>query len=320
MAAAAAPPSGASAAAPSATTAAAPTDAYASAASTLVAGSALDSTVASLMEMGYERLAVVAALRAAFNNPERAVEYLLTGLPPGAAGGEQAVAAPPAGAAGAAASLPSGAAAAPPAPPAPAAAGPNALPLNLFPQGMPGAAGAGGGGGSGGGARGAPGAGALDALRSHPQFADMARTVAANPELLRPMLEQLGAQHPQLLATISAHLPEFMALLQQEGGGGAGGDEGMFEEDEGGVAGVAVTPEEELAIGRLMALGFDRLMATQAFFACDKNEAARGLGRERKALLTQRRSRFPPRSLPQTFCSLKRTEGRGGSTGRMTRN
>jgi UV excision repair protein RAD23 len=32
--------------------------------------------------MGFEKEKVVAALRAAYNNPDRAIDYLLTGMPP----------------------------------------------------------------------------------------------------------------------------------------------------------------------------------------------------------------------------------------------
>ena len=55
---------------------------YQQAASQVVVGSQqLNSTVTELMAMGFEQDQVVRALRAAYNNPERAVEYLFSGIP-----------------------------------------------------------------------------------------------------------------------------------------------------------------------------------------------------------------------------------------------
>jgi len=52
---------------------------YGQAASNLVAGSNLEPTIQQILDMGggmWDRDTVVRALRAAYNNPERAVEYL----------------------------------------------------------------------------------------------------------------------------------------------------------------------------------------------------------------------------------------------------
>ena len=54
--------------------------------SKLVTGEEYEEAVSRLVDMGFDRTSVVAALRASFNNPERAVEYLTTGILPEKAG------------------------------------------------------------------------------------------------------------------------------------------------------------------------------------------------------------------------------------------
>ena len=224
--------------------------------------------------MGFPRPDVQRAMRAAFNNPERAVEYLMSGIPAGA----EAAAPAPAAAAGAGAAATPAAGAAAPAPPA----GPNAQPLDLFapPGANTGATGA-------AGAAGTAGAGPLDFLRSNPQFNALRSIVQANPQVLEPMLAELGRAQPDLLALINANQGEFLRLVNEPvAGGGAGGEGGLAELaaslGAGGGAGgglppgavrVSLTPEEAEAVGRLEALGFDRGTAVEAFLACDRNEA-----------------------------------------------
>ncbi|KAG4110765.1 hypothetical protein ERO13_D13G067200v2 [Gossypium hirsutum] len=231
-------------------------DVYGQAASNLVAGSNLEGTIQQILDMGggtWDRDTVVRALRAAYNNPERAVEYLYSGIP------EQAEA-PPVARAPVVGQTTNPAAQ--PQQPAQTAAiptsGPNANPLDLFPQGLPnmGASGA--------------GAGSLDFLRNSPQFQALRAMVQANPQILQPMLQELGKQNPNLMRLIQEHQGDFLRLINEPAEGGEGNILGQLAEAM--PQAVQVTPEEREAIERLEAMGFDRATVLQVFFACNKNE------------------------------------------------
>ncbi|CAK9274015.1 unnamed protein product [Sphagnum jensenii] len=227
-------------------------DTYEQADSNVVAGTNLEQTVVQLMEMGggnWDRETVVNALQAAFNNPERAVDYLYSGIPETA---EIAVpvAQPP---------VPAAQVAPAPALSQVAPGGPNSAPLNLFPQGMPGL----GGGGVG--------AGALDFLRNNPQFQALRTMVQSNPQILQPMLQELGKQNPALLGLINENQADFLHLINEAGSEGGEGD--VLGQMGGAMPqSINVTPEERDAIERLEGMGFERALVIEAFLACDKNE------------------------------------------------
>ncbi|XP_042457202.1 ubiquitin receptor RAD23d-like isoform X2 [Zingiber officinale] len=230
-------------------------DAYDQAASNLVAGSTLEQTIQQIIDMGggtWDRDTVVRALRAAYNNPERAVEYLYSGIP------EQIEPAPAARSpeSGQATNPPPVQAPQPVEPPVPSGL-PNANPLDLFPQGLPnlGSNVAGGN---------------LDFLRNSPQFRALQALVQANPQILQPMLQELGKQNPQIMRLIQEHQGEFLQLLNEPAEGTEGG---ILDQLAGGMPqSLSVTPEEREAIERLEAMGFNRALVLQVFFACNKNE------------------------------------------------
>ncbi|KAJ4821869.1 Ubiquitin receptor RAD23c [Turnera subulata] len=254
-------PTPAPAAAPvSSVTAVQGSDVYGQAASSLVAGNNLEGAIQQILDMGggtWDRDTVVRALRAAYNNPERAVEYLYSGIP------EQPEVAP------VAPGQPANPPAQPqqPAQPAPVpSAGPNANPLDLFPQGLPGMG------------AGAGGAGNLDFLRNSQQlccgvrhqFQALRAMVQANPQILQPMLQELGKQNPNLMRMIQEHQADFLRLINEPVEGGEGNILGQLASAM--PQAVTVTPEEREAIERLEAMGFDRAVVLEVFFACNKNE------------------------------------------------
>ena len=245
----------------------------------LVVGAELEKAIEELQAMGFPRDQCVAALRAAFNNPDRAVEYLLNGIPEGmmasAPAANAAAAAPPPAAApgadaaaanavrtaeGATASAPGvGAGGAPP------AAADGSAPLNLFPQGIPANLAAAGAGGAEEEAQEGE-VNTLAFLRDNPQFQAIRAMVQGNPSILQPMLGELQRQNPQLYHLINSNQEEFLQLLNEPSDFEAQGmGEGEMEQ-------IELSKEENEACERLMALGFTMEQCVEAYIACDKNE------------------------------------------------
>ncbi|KAL3631736.1 UV excision repair protein RAD23 B [Castilleja foliolosa] len=215
---------------------------YAQGASSLNAGNNHDQTVQQLLDMGggsWDKEMVTRALRAAYNNPERAVDYLYSGIPEST---EVAVPLPQLADTGVTHTVN-------------ASGAPNSSPLNLFPQEN--FAGA--------------GPGSLDFLRNNQQFQALRSLVQANPQILQPMLLELGKQNPSLLTLIQENQQEFLQLVNEQVDGSEGDD--LFDNEEQDMPhAVSVTPEEQEAIERMEAMGFDRARVVEAFLACERNE------------------------------------------------
>ncbi|KAF2672488.1 UV excision repair protein Rad23 [Microthyrium microscopicum] len=230
--------------------------------STLALGAERAAATENMEAMGFPRDQIDRAMRAAFFNPDRAVEYLLNGIPEHLQR-EQA---------------PAAAATQAPAARAPAATTETATapadlasdePINLFEaaealgRGGP-RQGAGAAAGAGAGAGGAVPAGTLDFLRNNPQFHQLRTLVQQNPQMLEPIMQQLTQGNPQLAQMITNRPDEFLELLAE--------DEGDDAALPPGAQVVSITEEERDAIERLCRLGFERDLVIQAYFACDKNE------------------------------------------------
>jgi UV excision repair protein RAD23 len=146
-------------------------------------------------------------------------------------------------------------------------------PINLFEaaaQAGQGNRGAGAGGarsaaaGGAAGAGGALGSNSLDFLRNNPQFQQLRQVVQQQPQMLEPILQQVGAGNPQLAQMIASHPDQFLQLLAEDADEDAPLPPGAQQ--------ISVTEEEHEAIERLCRLGFERDLVIQAYFACDKNE------------------------------------------------
>lgn len=204
--------------------------------STFAVGQSREAAISNIMEMGYERSQVEAALRAAFNNPDRAVEYLLTGIPERPQETQEAPQETQ------------------PQPSAQQSERPTNQ-GNLFEAAA---------------AAQASEEGNVPSDEGD-QMAQLRELVQNNPEMLEAFLQQLAASNPQLGELIQENPEEFVRLMLQ--GAPEGAD--FLNEGEGseeGAVRIQISADEESAINRLCELGFDRNLVIQVYFACDKNE------------------------------------------------
>merc|ERR1712136_256866 len=200
--------------------------------STLVTNENYETTVQNIIALGFPREHVETALRASFNNPDRAVEYLMGEIPPQVL---QAAAQQQQGGQPAAAEAPAASPAAPAAPAAPAS-----------------------------GAEG--GSSIAELVRSNPQLQTMIEQVRNNPSILHGYMERIGLQNPELLTFISEHQQEFVNYINNPNAineaAAAPATDGGAQPAEGAPEGtnyIAVTPRERDEINQLKAMGFSEL-------------------------------------------------------------
>ncbi|KAH8318178.1 hypothetical protein KR074_008450, partial [Drosophila pseudoananassae] len=239
--------------------------------SNLLMGDDYTQTVRSMIEMGYPREHVERAMSASFNNPERAVEYLVNGIPAeeenifnveeestnpsSAQSGTQNVSETYIG---------------------------QSAGFSLDP---------------------------FEFMRSQPQFLQLRSLIFEHPQLLHDVLQQIGQTNPALLQLISENQDAFLNMLNQpiesESGTGdavprtsnrrrrvfsselegavaaqrLGTNElrenqtgGNYDFEPPGVAAISLNSQDQEAIERLKALGFPEALVLQAYFACEKNE------------------------------------------------
>ena len=214
-----------------------------------------ESVVEGIMAMGFtDRAEVIRALRCAYMNPDRAVEYLFSGIPPSVAAQFD--------------NQPANQPAHPPsrAPPAPAptqqsggqqGGGMNAEQLAAMMNSMQ--------------SQQQGGSELERALRAIPQFEQIRALVRSNPQALPAVMQQLQQHSPELFALVQANPQEFLNLMNSGPAPQGGATEGSGE----GPQVMRVTQADLEPIQRLVALGggmWDERAATIVYLACRRNE------------------------------------------------
>jgi UV excision repair protein RAD23 len=190
-------------------------------------GQRSEQAIAEMEAMGFPRADIDRAMHAAFRNPDRAIEYLLTGIPAHIQA-EQRPAGAGIGTRGPTSPIPTAATTTSPSPAATTMVAPTEDDgINLFEaaaqagQGGPGGRGApvrpaaSAAAGIGAGAAGAGGQINMDFLRNSPHFQHLRQLVQQQPAMLDPILQQVAEGNPQLAQMIGQNQEQFLQLLSE---------------------------------------------------------------------------------------------------------
>jgi len=244
---------------------------YQEASNSLAMGPDYEATIASLMGLGnYTHQQVVQALRAAYNNPDRAADYLFNGIPSSILAQQQEGGGGGGTGRGTTTTTTSG-------PPTTTSSG-GGRGTTTSSDETGGGSGGGGGGGGGGG----------------DQFATLRQLMQTNPQIVPLLLQQIAQTNPQLVQALASNPQAMQAVLQSlaqggglpglgGGGGGRGGGGGLGSMGTVGTGGgrgsggstpgvVTLTADEKKSVDNLEALGFGRSKALEAFLLCERNE------------------------------------------------
>lgn len=272
------------------------------ASNTLVTGEAYNDSVKRICEMGFSEEQVKRAMHAAFNNPDRAVEFIFNGIPneqegafasaSGAAASDHSTRntagsvtnpGPIASAIEAEANSNRNTSTATESTPSARSDGSNTTPFNMFAPSGSGNAGNDGESGTG--------AGSLNFLRDFPVFGQIRRLVQANPAALPQILQQLDTVYPDVVALINANPREFTQLINEPLREGEGLQEDAMEQLAQAIASgggdssqlgsgdstqVYVTEEESEQIARLnefaRSIGLAQAQVLETWLACNRDE------------------------------------------------
>jgi len=209
--------------------------------SSMVVGEEYNAMVQNIVDMGYDKSQVIAALKASFNNPERAIEYLLNGIPTSLEQNESSTPVAFSPSTGESESIPSTTEQA-------------ILPPTSETQPE----------------------NPLSFLRNQEMFQQMRMLIQRNPDMLNRVLQQIGQSNPELLQTISQNQESFIRMINEVEGGEQSRSESDIQaslNESSGLPGtLEISQQDKEAIDRLKALGFPEHLVVQAYFACDKNE------------------------------------------------